>query len=322
MSDVNFINNGGKGEEKDKKDKKEEEEKIDWSKVEKKEKKKENKKNIANSDDINTWLESLKEDSNVNNKGAKKLKNSKEALGEYQKVLQKNKKAAELKEGVDKVKGDGKIQEEKKGGIADIIKNKLSFGKDSKDESTIKTNLIKSEGVTYFDWKDKLKVLGINILLTLVILGTAYGYLEYRERGVNKKSTGISNEIDQLKSSINNLEKEAEIIDVFQGKVKIVSSLLDKHVYWTNFFDFLEKKLLTDVYLDSNFSGDDSGYFELETIGNKFSDLTDQSKVLRADEKVDNLLISTGEAVSGKDNKNQVVKFTINLEVSPSIFYK
>jgi hypothetical protein len=325
MSDVNFLNNGKKEEEKDDKKGEEKGKKIDWSKVEKKEDKKEekkgeNKNNTANSDDINAWLESLKEDSNVEGKGAKELKTSKEALGEYQKVLRKSKKAAELKEGVKKVKGDGQVKEEKKSGIADIIKNKLSFGSKPKEEATIKTNLIKSEGVTYFDWKDKLKVLGINILLTLVILGTAYGYLEYRERGVTKKSTDILEDIENLKSKIEALEEEALVVDEFQAKLDLVNGLLEKHVYWTNFFEFLEANLLSDVYLDGSFSGDVNGDFRLLSFAPSFSDLTDQTRIIRNNEKINEVSIELGSLKTS--GEGDVVEFILYFNISPEIFYK
>lgn len=327
MSDVDFLNNIKKDNEDIEKDEKGDKSKnIEWSEVDKKkavEKKGENKekKNIASSDDISSWLKSLKDEKGVEGKGAKELKTSKEALGEYQKVLRKSKKAAAMKEGVEKIKEKGEIKTKKEGGIADIIKRKLSFGSKDKDEVTVKTNLIKSEGVTYFDWKEKTKVLVINLLLTFVILGIGYGYLEYRETGVTQKSEGLNEEINRLKEEITLLEGEAEVVDDFQKKVEIVDELLEKHIYWTNLFDFLEDNLLSDVYLDSDFVGNVDGEFNLSSVGKNFTDITNQSRVMRQSDKVINLSVDSGEAIAGEEGR-QEVEFSLFIKFDPEIFYK
>lgn len=327
MSDVNFLNN-------QKKEEKEGDSKnggkpndIKWSEVEKSKGEKKDdtekgKNNTASSDDISSWLKSLKEDSPVEPKGIKELKKSKEALGEYQKVLRKNKKAIDIKEGVEKIKEAGGVEIKTEGGIASIIKSKLSFGSKKNDDVTIKTNLIKSEGVTYFDWKEKIKVLIINVILTLIILGTGYGYLDYKEKGINQKSSALLAEIETLKGKVGEAEAEVKIVDEFQKKVKIVSDLLDKHIYWTNFFNFLEKNMLSDVYLESNFEGRVDGTFNLISNGDSFTTITNQSRVIRENDKVLNVAVKSGKAKSGDGQKSQEVEFSLNLDVDPSLFYK
>ena len=124
------------------------------------------------------------------------------------------------------------------------------------------------------------------------------------------------------KAEIVNLEKEAKEIDKFQRKVKIVNDLLDKHIYWTNFFTFLEDNLLTNVYLDSTFEGNTDGSFNLTSKAKSFTDLTNQSRVFRKSDKVSNLQISSGEVMGSVEEKGKEVEFDLNLEVDPSIFYK
>lgn len=320
MGDVNFLANEKKNEE----DKGVEPKKTDvrWTEIEKKNgAQPQEKKNDVNSADISSWLKSLKDEKPEEGKGIKELKKSKEALAEYQKVFQKTQKMAEMKEGMKEDVEKGEMNIKSRGGIAEIIKNKLSFGLGKpKEETTLKTNLIKSEGVTYFDGREKAKVFVINILLTFVIIGIAYGYLEYRERAIKTKTEALLESIESAKKDIEGLEKEAKEIDKFQRKVKIVNDLLGKHIYWTNFFTFLEDNLLSDVYLDNNFEGSSIGYFDLYSKGKNFTNITNQGRIFRQNEKVKKIEISSGELKEGDEGKE--VNFVLKLEVDPSIFYK
>jgi len=323
MADVNFLSGDGQGEKNV--EKKKEDIPVEWSKGQKKnEQNKAIKNDGVESADISSWLESLKDNSSYEGKGIQELKNSKEALAEYQKAYKKTKKMAEMKEGIKNIADTGEIIKAEKKGIADIIKKKLSFGaKTEEDFSTLKTNLIQSEGVTYFDWKEKVKVLSINIILTFLIIGIAYGYLYYQEGQVDKKIQALNKEISTDKERIASLELEAREIDKFQERAKIVGEKLNSHVYWTNLFVFLEKKILADVYLDNVFEGDINGSFKLFSRGKNFTNLTNQGRVLWNEELVKKATISGGEIEgSGVSGSGQEVKFSLELEVDPAIFYK
>jgi len=321
MGDVNFLGNEKKTEEKPKVTGKED---IKWSEARnnKVTERNKEKKNNVNGDDISSWLNSLKDEGQTEAKGVRELKKSKEALVEYQKVFQENRKKAELNEGIKSVVDKEELKEKSQGGIAEIIKRKLSFGgKKEGGFSTLKTNLIQSEGVTYFDWKEKTKVLVINVVLTFLIIGIAYGYLDYRERVITQKTQEALVTINSLKAQIASAEKDAKEIDVFQKKVKVVSDLLDKHIYWTNFFTFLEKNLLSSVYLDSNFDGTVGGDFSLSSKAKNFTDLTDQVRVMEQNDNVISANVTSGE-VEGGEGQGQEVKFNLKLLMKPSIFYK
>lgn len=325
MADVNFLSGNGQGGEDKGREPERKEPPVEWSKAQKKNNQnKEEKNGDVKSADISSWLESLKDENSYEGKGIKELKKSKEALAEYQKTYQKTQKMAEMKEGMKTVSGDSGVIRAEKTGIADIIKRKLSLGKkEEEDFSTLKTNLIQSEGVTYFDWKEKIKVLTINVLLTFLIIGIAYGYLDYQEKQVDKKVQALNKEINSDKERIVALETEAKEIDKFQEKAKIVGEKLKTHVYWTNFFSFLEKKLLSDVYLDSVFDGDINGNFKLSSRGKNFTNLTNQGRILWEEGIVKKASISGGETEdSGQMGVGQEVKFSLDLEVDPSIFYK
>ena len=75
--------------------------------------------------------------------------------------------------------------------------------------------------------------------------------------------------------------------------------MLKHHIYWTNFFQFLEENIMTDVYLmGGGFSGNTIGKYSFSVIGDSFSTITNQIKVLKNNKDVYEVIVNSGSLTS------------------------
>lgn len=329
MGDVDFINENKKTEEDEEnsKTKNKEEDTVEWTRKEgAKEAPAASKKDAAasgtkNSEkektEILSWIKGLK-DKQDSNFSAKELKKSRSAVAEYQDRLKKEGKSREIKKGIiSQKKGLGGFSG--LSSIGQMIKDKLSnIGGDD----VIKTNLIKTESVTYFNWKKNLSLFVFSICSVCAVIGILYIILDSREKQIKQETAGLVEEIGMLKGKISNTEKEVVEVDDFQKRIKLVNSMLEDHVYWSNFFDFLESVLLTDSYLTSDFSAKISGEFSFVVRTKDFRSLTDQVRVLRKNPFVKEVIVNSGAIVKDDATGLNLVNYTLGVKISPIIFYK
>ena len=127
--------------------------------------------------------------------------------------------------------------------------------------------------------------------------------------------------IDQTNQKIEVANRNVDNILRFQKKMELVKGLLSEHIYWTNFFKFLENSISDDVYL-SGFSGDVSGEYALNAKARSFNVLAEQIKSLRTNENVF-MVSTTGGSVSGSEGGAvDLVDFSIDIEINPEVFKK
>ena len=114
---------------------------------------------------------------------------------------------------------------------------------------------------------------------------------------------------------------EAKKVLVFKKKLSLVNSLLDQHIYWTDFFKFLEENTLADVYY-SGFAGDNKGKYNLTANGKDFSIIQAQVERFLSNEYVSEASvsqagISTAEKKAGETSE---IAFGLKLVIDPAIF--
>ncbi|MDD5031963.1 MAG: hypothetical protein PHR36_02855, partial [Patescibacteria group bacterium] len=132
----------------------------------------------------------------------------------------------------------------------------------------------------------------------------------------------FANKFSELDKEIAVIEKEAEKVLVFEKKLKLVNSLISQHVYWTNFFKFLEDNTLTDVYY-SGFSGDNKGEYGLTASGKNFNIIQAQVERLLASKYVLGASVEearTSAAGGQEANAAGGVAFGLRLVINPAIF--
>ncbi len=209
-------------------------------------------------------------------------------------------------------------------GLLSKLKNKSDKGGllGGKGGDVLEVNLVKDEIIKFFDWQKNILFLFLAIFASLFILTIAYwGISWWGNRMQVEKDQFLAQDYYRLNKQIRELEPKIEEVSRFQHKLDMVNHLLDDHIYWTNFFDFLEKNTLEDVYF-FDFSGDTNGSYNLGGRARYFEVLDAQKKKFLEDDRVTSAQIKSGNVVSGGKKESPGVAFNITFSVDPEIFYK
>lgn len=181
----------------------------------------------------------------------------------------------------------------------------------------VKPNLIKNQEVVFFNWHENVLILSLSLVMCCLAIGFIYvGLLIWQKDRVQDTQLALQNSkiIDQ---QIALGEQAAVEIKSFTIKLNAVSSLLDNHVYWTNFLKFLEDNTLKDVYLES-FTGDISGEYTVPAVGKSLEAIALQLEVMKAYPKIKSLTADTGET----NPDDETVKFNLGMSIDPTVFIK
>lgn len=195
-----------------------------------------------------------------------------------------------------------------------------------KNPEILEINLIKEEGDKFFDWNQNIAKLLFFVFLALIIVIEIYITLSWVETRNLNQSDFFASDFKTLNNEIREVREESLEAEEFKNKLDIVSGILDKHIYWTNFFDFLEKNTVDTVYYQS-FNGDIAGRYQLTAKGKNFDDITDQVNAFLKNDNVTKVSVSKGDAISSNkqvvDNEIKVekgVNFSIELEIQSELF--
>lgn len=207
----------------------------------------------------------------------------------------------------------------KKEGQKDLEKFKST---EWENPDILETNLIKGEVVSFFSWRKNLMIFLNTIILACLIISAIYGCLIYWQQGREKKVKVFNREFIELGSQIRQAEENIEEILIFQQKIKLAGILLDRHIYWTNFFSFLEDNIIADVYY-FDFSGDIKGHYNIAAMAKSFSAITQQIQVMKEDDRIVEVMVRGGDlSQANKEGQSGGVKFSLELSVDPKIFIK
>lgn len=229
---------------------------------------------------------------------------NKEVIAEYDEAL--------VKENKEREEPLGKLEQ---------LKQKLGLGEDSFDNSGIKTNLIDSSDVaTFIDWKSSLNILVFYSVILFIIVGGALAYFSFLE---NEKEKSVNIYDEDIAAAKLNIQREEKLVEnglLLQDKISAVEYLIDNHVYWTNFFDYIEKNTLSSVYYNG-FSGDTGAKFVLSATADKdYFNSSEQIKIFNEDPNV--LELSSQNFSLDNKASSTDVSFDIDMTMDPEILYK
>ncbi len=222
---------------------------------------------------------------------------------------------------VEKIPED--ILEEKKDFFSDFfgkIKNKFLKEKEGR-ESVIEVNLVKEEIVKYFDWQKGGIILFLALFFSLSLLSVGYWGVSWWADKKQSASNSLYNQrYFQVNKEIKELSSEVEDVLSFKKRLDLSNSLLDGHIYWSNFFDFLENNTLSDVYF-STFSGDISGDYEFNATSNNLDAINAQIKKFLESPYVKNAKVDSTDVAIDDSGKSKI-SFQLVLLLDPQIFLK
>lgn len=178
-----------------------------------------------------------------------------------------------------------------------------------------------------------IKVALICCTLVGVIYGIMVGYQSYFI--IQTKNNQL--EINRLETEILTYVPLQNEINTTNAQLQSVSTLLARHIYWSNVFSMLEQYTLPNVHYQ-NFSGNTTGLITLQALTTDFASVSRQIHILNNEAPFVQSAISTtatrnevttdtsddNESTAGEEASatvpGEIVSFTINLHLDPAIF--
>lgn len=196
------------------------------------------------------------------------------------------------------------------------------------------TNLIKGQTTLYFNWRRFWLDLIQWLVITLFFLSLC-GVLFYLWRqNQNKQTTDSAQRLAKANQLVILAENEVGDVLDFRLRLMLVSELLNDHIYWSNFFSFLEKNTLPNVFYQ-DFSGDTGGEYILKARTDNFDSMAKQLKVYRRSADVLEVDSEGGEMVkdepvvdeSGTSSEATTtpttqLNFFLKLKIKPELFFR
>jgi len=187
--------------------------------------------------------------------------------------------------------------------------------------NSVKANLIKDQGVLFFNWKQRMLTLSLALVLSTLAIGLVYvGLLVWQKERLRDNQSTLAN-FEAINIEISKNENDIQEIVTFNRKLDIVSFILANHIYWTNFFKFLQDNTLTDVYYQ-NFSGDLTGSYTIPAIARNLDAASAQLELMKAYPLLRNVEYMAGQTVTDSTGDGQRVKFSLDMTLDPKIFVK
>jgi len=195
-------------------------------------------------------------------------------------------------------------------------------------------NLIKDEIKVLFDWRKNIAVLFVALIVVGALVAEIYFGLDWWAKQEDQKAQSLKDDIAAVNADINKIKSQSDDSLAFKDKSIQITSLLDDHIYFSNFFTWLERNTLSSVAY-GDFSGDLLGKYSLSAKAKTYADVSWQVKALLNDEKtvgavVTNAGLFTPKNKSTDENKDEEEKkeqqsevvFDLSLKVNPEIFKK
>lgn len=192
-----------------------------------------------------------------------------------------------------------------------------------KDESVLELNLIPEELNKYSESElpRRLFKSGLAIFLTLLAIIGAYLGITWYQLNINSQIEGLGETIASVNQTIAEEEAIRNNSEDLQQRLAALESLLDKHVYWTNFFEQLEKNTLPQVYY-LNFAMTGTDRLILSAVTDSYSSVAKQIVAFeQADDFVQDVKVSGAAARLNQDEGTLIgVDFNVELGFQPGVF--
>lgn len=181
-------------------------------------------------------------------------------------------------------------------------------------------NLIKDEIQISFDWNRGLLIILLMLVLSSLLVIEVYFGLDWWEKQENSRIAELQAETKSLNAQATDLKTQAAAALAYKDKSLAFSSLLSSHVYWNNFFSWLEKNTLTTVRY-TNFEGLIDGEYEIVGRAQTLADVSWQAKTLLDDPMTESVeILDASVGTRAEESNIGPVSFSLSLVVKPEIF--
>ncbi len=207
-----------------------------------------------------------------------------------------------------------------------LLKKKINKKKIKKNDSIqnpkiLEVNLVRDAITVSFDWRHSLLILSLILVMASLLISEVYFGLDYWQKQEEQKTNKISRQIDQTKAETSKLKNSIRKALNYQNKSLVFSKMIEHHVYWTNFFNWLEKNTLSSVKYQA-FSGKLDGNYNLKATAQTYADVSWQVKSFLNDPLTEKVKVDKASQDNKEKGKDSRVEFKLSLKVKPEIFKK
>lgn len=214
--------------------------------------------------------------------------------------------------------GNGKKKEEKK------PEEKIEIPKFHKPEPRVRAKFLEASGVDLIptaaktkSWKQIINLLITSLIVSVSIVLIFFVVLFLQEKNIHKQQTRKAEQITGIEREIQEFKTINDEINVLGKDIYLINNLLNKHLYWTNFFELLEKYTVAEVHYKGLIAGN-NGSMTLEAVGNSFDSVARQLKVLQSEDAKE---FVSSVNISSASLSEDGVSFSINLILNTNLFY-
>lgn len=195
-----------------------------------------------------------------------------------------------------------------------LFSNKNKKNKEKTEDNVLKNpkilevNLIRDEVKLGFDWKTNIKSLIVALLVAIFIIAELYLGLDWWQKDEEARLEQTKTAIANTAKDVAAFRKTAADALAYNDKTVEVNNLLEHHIYWTQFFNWLEKNTLSTINY-GNFSGQTDGRYTLSGSASSFADVSWQVKTFHDDPTTLNVSVETvSDSGAGQDTKEDAEK--------------
>jgi len=190
------------------------------------------------------------------------------------------------------------------------------------DDDGFTINLLNEEIAGRYNPRQKILKLVFVALGSVALIVVAGFGLSFYEQVINKDVAATKVKIDAVRSSIEGLREDTQTVQTVTQRVKAVTTLLDNHIHWTQFFEKLEQYTLPSVTYGASFSGTLQGTVSLSAKTDTYEHVAQQYLVLQQAVKngdfISSFTITSATRREGKDGAE--VNFSVSMVLIPTIF--
>lgn len=188
----------------------------------------------------------------------------------------------------------------------------------------LEVNLVKDEVGIDFDWSKHLLSLFLVVFVAGLLVTEIYFGLDWWQKQEEERTVTLNAEYQDTISKVKNISNNSKDFSTFKDKLTLTQQMADSHVYWTKFFDWLEKNTLNSVTYSGGFAGDVSGDYALSATAKTFSDISWQVKAFKDSPLVESISVDSGASAASDPKATSTesqVSFSMKLKVKPQIFF-
>lgn len=153
-------------------------------------------------------------------------------------------------------------------------------------------NLIPEELVVEVDHKRIGTVLGVTAVLSILFIGLAYLVVDLIQLREAKQVNILQGDIQVAREEFIKKSKDLTALVAYQNLYDNIKTLLSKHLYWTQIFDFFEENVTKRVYFE-DITADKNGLASVNLIAEDYMALAEQYLVFKQSPEVLNIEINS-----------------------------